>query len=348
MVGSPTANDGAASVVVRSELDLGMPHLGAHALGESEMLKHLGHLRWQSFEQLAGVPTRLVADHQGRRLYATFYHVDIEFPSSAPPHAFRENDRVVWVGDLRAFGRNILDGDFALYRRDDRRAESWGVPDEASRDRFLRAGIPLVRLSNIFIRREAGPTQLQMGQPANVDFSAIPALRDMPSGYARNRRARESGRFFEPPPDARPSPPATVTVELSIDPDRDVNAAGLVYFASFPAFFHVAERHALAALVPDGFPRAFADRRGTLRRRVGLFGNARADDRLRIRAECAVRPDPIQAGAPSGTYGLMWFALRAERCSDGQLVAITTAERVTPLADPDDVARWHACARQIG
>jgi probable biosynthetic protein (TIGR04098 family) len=334
-------------VVVRNELDLGMPHLGSHALGESEMLKHLGHLRWQSFERLTGVPTRLVADHEGRRLYATFYHVDIEFPPSAPPHAFRENDRIVWVGDLAACGRNILDGHFALYRRGDRRAVSWGVPDAASRERFIQAGIPVVRLSNIFITQEAGPGQLRVGQPANADFSGIPELRQPPDGYERNRRARETGRFFGPPPGARPSPPIAVTVELPIDPDRDVNAAGLVYFGNFPAFFHVAERCALAALPMDGLPRAFADGRGTLRRRIGLFSNARADDRLRIRAECAVRPEPVEAGTPSCPYGLMWFTLRVERCSDGRLVAITTAERGTPLADPDDAERWRAYTRQV-
>ena len=335
-------------MVVRSELDLGMPHLGAHGLSESEMLKHLGHLRWQSFERLTGVPTRLVADHQGRRLYATFYYVDIEFPPSAPPHAFGENDRVVWVGGLGVFGRNILDGDFALYRFGDPRVEAWGAPAEASRERFLQGGIPLVRLSNIFITREAGPDQLRMGQPSNVDLSGIPALRDMPAGYERNQRARETGRFFEPPAAARPSPPATTVVELPIDPDRDLNAAGLVYFGSFSALFHVAERRALAALSPDGFPRAFADGRGTLRRRIGFFGNARADDRLRIAAECAVVPEPVQAGHPSRAYGLMWFTLRVERCSDERLVAITTAERVTPLADLGDAERWRACARQIG
>ncbi len=324
-----------------------MPHLGPHGLGESEMLKHLGHLRWQSFERLTGVPTRLVADHQGRRLYATFYHVDIEFPPSAPPHAFRENDRVVWVGGLGVFGRNILDGDFALYRADDPRAESWGVPAEASRECFLRAGIPLVRLSNIFITREAGPDQLRMGQPANVDLSGIPELRDMPSGYERNRRARETGRFFEPPAGARPSSLATATAEVSIDPDRDVNAAGLVYFGSFPAFFHVAERRALATLLPGGFPPSFADRRGTLRRHIGLFSNARANERLRISAECAIVPEPIQADVPPRAHGLMWFTLRVERCSDERLVAITTAERVTPL-DPEDAERWRACARQLG
>jgi probable biosynthetic protein (TIGR04098 family) len=283
-------NHRVSSARVFDELGLGLPHLGPYGLGESEMLKHLGHLRWQTFERITGTPTRCVANHEGERLYATFYHVDIEFPPSLPPHAFRENDRIIWVGDLAACGRNILDGHFALYRQDDHRADSWGAPDASARQRFLEAGIPVVRLSNIFITQEAGPDQLRVGQPANVDFSAIPELPRPPDGYELNRRACETGRFFEPPTGSLSSPCAAITVELPIDPDRDVNAAGLIYFGNFPAFFHGAERHALAALPLGGLPRSFVDRRGTLRRRIGLFANARGDDRLRIHVKCAIQP----------------------------------------------------------
>jgi probable biosynthetic protein (TIGR04098 family) len=224
---------------------------------------------------------------------------------------------------------------------------SWGAPDGSTKERFLRSGIPVVRLANIFIAQEAGPSQLRVGQPANVDFSRIPALPEAPDCYERNRRARETGRYFEPPVGARPSPPARASLEFAIDPDRDVNAAGLVYFGNFPAFFHAAERHALAALPPVGLPRRFVDRRGTLRRRIGLFANASGDDRLRVQLECAIQPEPATAGTPPRSYGLMWFSLRVERCSDGRLVAITTAERCTPLATTDDVGCWRDYAGQM-
>ena len=313
------------------------------------MLKHLGHLRWQSFERLTGVPTRLVADHEGRRLYATFYYVDIEFPPSAPPHAFRENDRVVWVGGLAACGRNILDGDFALYRARRPRAERGGRPTRRRASASSRRESPSSASRTSSSPSEAGPDQLRMGQPANADFSGIPALREPPAGYERNRRARETGRFFEPPAGARPSPPATAAVELPIDPDRDVNAAGLVYFGKLPGRLP-RRRAARARRAADGRPPA------------RLRGRARhppAPDRLlrqrarrrRLRIAGRVRGparSPSRPAPPPGPYGLMWFSLRVERCSDGRLVAITTAERVTPLVDPDDAERWRAYARQVG
>jgi probable biosynthetic protein (TIGR04098 family) len=334
-------------VVVRDEFDLGLPHLGPHALGESPTLKHLGHLRWLSFERFAGVPTARVADSKGRRLYATFYFIDIAFPLSAPANAFRENDRVLVLGDLSAYGRNILDGHFAIYRAGDRRADEWGVPEPASQGRFLEAGIPYIRLSNIFIQQEQGPEKLRIGQPANADFSKIRATREAPEGHERNREAKESGRFFDPPPGSLPRSPQPVTFVHPVDPDRDVNAAGLVYFANFPAFFDVAERRALAALPAGGLPKEFADRRGTLRRRIAFFGNARTDEALRMTVECRVSPEPIQADTPPEPYGSMWFTLRCERASDGGLLAITTADRVTRLSGDADVDRWREYASTL-
>src|SRR5205823_1494998 len=213
--------------------------------------------------------------------YATFYHVDIAFPPSAPPHTFGENDSVVWLGTLGAFGRNILDGRFALHR------VAAGAPEPHVRDdepaaRLLGEGVPVIRLSNIFIAQEAGPDTLRIGQPANVDFTRIRALDTPPDGYDANRLAREHGRFFDAPAESRPVPRVRVTVEHPIDADRDVNAVGLVYFANFPAFFQAAERRALAALPAGGLPGPWVDRRGTLRRRIGVYGNARFDDRLRM------------------------------------------------------------------
>jgi probable biosynthetic protein (TIGR04098 family) len=251
----------------------------------------------------------------------------------------------VWIGDLAACGRNVLDGRFALYRAGDARAGAWGAPDESSRARFVAAGIPVVRLSNIFVTRDVGPDRLRIGQPANADFSRIPDGEAAADGHERNRRARETGRFWDPPPGARASP--AVTAEQAIDPDRDVNGVGLVYFGNFPAFFHVAERHALAALPAGGPGPALAARRGTLRRRIGLFANARADDRLRLRAECAVVPEPVGAGTPARPHGLVWFTVHVERCSDGRSIALTTAERVVPLSGPGEVDRWRACGREL-
>jgi hypothetical protein len=72
---APRAPPTTSEVVVRNEFVIGMPHLGPHPLGQSQNLKHLGHLRWQSFQRLAGAAIHLVADSDRRPVYAAFYHV---------------------------------------------------------------------------------------------------------------------------------------------------------------------------------------------------------------------------------------------------------------------------------
>ncbi|MBI3820309.1 MAG: hypothetical protein HY286_16580 [Planctomycetes bacterium] len=331
--------------VIRDEFDLGLPHLGPFALGDSPLLKHLGHLRWLSFEKKAGVPTSRVADSKGRRLYATFYYIDINYPPAAPANMFRENDRIVVTGDLSARGRNILDGFFAIYRSGDARENEWGVPDPATAQKFIDAGIPYIRLSNIFIQQEQGPEKLRIGQPANADFTHINALSEMPEGNEINRSARERGFFFPPPDGSLPAPPPRLEFVHQVDPDRDVNAAGLVYFANFPTFFEVAERRALAALANGGLPRDFTERRGTLRRQIGFFGNAKSSDAIKMRVQCAVDPEPRRAG--DHHWGLLWFTTEVERSSDQLLIAITTANRVVALNDDAEIARWRAFAASL-
>lgn len=334
--------------VIRDEYDLGLPHLGPAALGDSPLLKHFGHLRWLSFEKLAGVPTAKVADSKGRRLYATFYYIDIAYPETQPANAFRENDRIVVIGDLSARGRNILDGYFAIYRAGDPREQTWAVPEGVDVQRYLDAGIPCIRLSNIFIQQEQGPEKLRIGQPANADFSQIHALSEQPDGNERNREAKENGHFFAPPAGSLPAVPVKLDFEYIVDPDRDVNAAGLVYFANFPAFFEFAERRILGMLPGGGMPKEFIDRRGTLRRQIAFFGNARANDRILLHAKCAISPEPIPATATTPPWGVMWFTVSVERASDQHTIAMTTARRVVSLGGEGDVARWAAFCNTLG
>jgi len=327
----------------RAELELGMPHLGPSALDEAAMLKHLGHLRWSAFETLTGLPMRKVRDADGRRLYATFYHVDMEFPLSTLPHTFREGDRIVWVGALGAFGRNVLDGHFALYRGSDPRNREWGAPDRSRAASFLNAGIPVVRLSNIFIAQQQGPEILRVSQPANADLSVLPALAEPPDGHRANREAEAAGRFFSPREGSAPT--TSTEIAYDIDPDRDVNGVGLVYFANFTSFFERGERAALARVPHGGLPRDIVDRRETRRRVTGFFANAAGDDALRLRVEIALHPEPIRTS--EGALGCFWSTIVAHRNSDARIVAVTTAERVARLESPREEDSWRRHAGHL-
>ena len=66
---------------------------------------------------------------------------------------------------------------------------------------------------------------------------------------------------------------------MSIEPDRDLNGAGLLYFANYPVFLDMAERTVLSKL---GLDQALLDRRSLLHRRSAYLSNASADDTLEV------------------------------------------------------------------
>src|SRR5262245_7419144 len=75
-----------------------------------------------------------------------------------------------------------------------------------------------------------------------------------------------------------------VQQEYGLVPDRDLNGAGLVYFANYPIFFIICERSVLStARLP--LSERLLDRRTLVRRQSAYLNNASSTDTLRIEIE---------------------------------------------------------------
>jgi probable biosynthetic protein (TIGR04098 family) len=219
----------------RASLHIGMPHTQAGGLSEVALLAHAGDLRWRDVGAATGVPASLQRDAEGRAIYASFYFVDLDgFPAGGLA-AYRPDDRIEIVSTLLRFGRSMLDGEHALY--DDGRLPAELPP--------TLPPAPRVRLSNVFVCEGSGPDDLR-----------ITRAREQP----HRRRAGVRGRARLVPLDQGSAPGRPVlrarrrrrgalggarTVVYPINPDRDVNGVGLVYFANYVAFMDFAERRAL-------------------------------------------------------------------------------------------------------
>ena len=107
-----------------------------------------------------------------------------------------------------------------------------------------------------------------------------------------------------------------------LDPDRDANGAGLIYFANFVCFLDYAER---VLLNDRGTPASLVDARSTYWRRIGYFGNAPVTDQLRIavcgRARC------------TDTLVILSFDYRVWRASDGKLILVSSSRKSAELDD---------------
>ncbi|MFM7141751.1 MAG: LnmK family bifunctional acyltransferase/decarboxylase, partial [Alphaproteobacteria bacterium] len=218
--------------------------------------------------------------------------------------AFGPDDRLEIVSEVGRFGRSMMDGWHRLRRLDDPAGE---LADPALPGPFLR-------LSNVLVALGGGADDLRIATPANADIERLPTLPAEPDSYKTVKLARAAGRFVDPPAGAEPLWEGSRRVDYEINPDRVVNGVGLLYFANFVVFTDFAERRLLHA--DERFSRFKIDRRVTVSRRIGYYGNAQPYDRLEIETEAWRLPG-----------GNLLFAHRVFRASDGRLIAVSSVEK---------------------
>jgi len=297
------------TAITNFELELGMPHLGRHNLNENALFKALGADRWRHLEELGRCRSAQIANNEGARLYATFFFVEINCPLSHPLSGFEENQSLVFDGDLCHFGKTHLDGRYTLRQNPD----VW------------------IRMSNVFIHQKAGPSKLAVDFPSNVDFSRIPSLTKEPETVNMCRLARENGAFLEALPGDVSLFEGTREYTYSLDADRDLNGAGLVYFANFICFLDAAERQILRS---HAIPTSFLDKRSTYRRVIGYFGNAEASDSLSIQLRARARDVVNTRGERQVDFG---FDYVLSRESDGKVIIVSSARKVAPVQDAEEM-----------
>lgn len=291
----------------RAMLRLGMPHTQAGGLSEAALLAHVGDRRWIDVGDATGQPAAAHRDADGHDVYASFYFVELDGWPEDGLGAFGPGDDLEIVSTLERFGRSMLDGVHRLYPA--------GILPAMLPETLPSA--PRVRLSNVLVREGRGVDDLRITTPSNARIEDIPATADEPDSYRMVRDARRQGRFREPPSGSRPVWRGVQTVRYAIDPDRDVNGVGLVYFANYVAFMDYAERAAFRAAGP-GPPEAL-DARRTCWRRIGFYGNALRHDALRIEVEAAaLTPDDRR----------LLLHHRVYREGDGRLIAVSSVEKV--------------------
>jgi probable biosynthetic protein (TIGR04098 family) len=279
-------------------LELGMPHLGRSGLNESALLKAIGHDRWMMLEQIGGVRTSDIRDAFDNRLYATYCFVELNLSPERPLSAYDENHLLRFSRNLSHYGRVYLDGAYSL----------------------VDGGPFTMRCTNVFIYQLAGPQQLKMAQPENCDFDAITELESQPESLDFCRAAKEAGTFR--PLDDGGIDLGRMDVQYQLDPDRDANGAGLIYFANFVCFLDFAER---TILNHHRAPQTFIDARSTFWRRMGYFGNAPVTDRLNITIRAKVYSQADRA--------VLGFDYRIRRESDGKLILVSSSRKSATLDD---------------
>jgi probable biosynthetic protein (TIGR04098 family) len=313
------------SGLLYADLEIGMPLTGRNNLAEGPLLQRLGDLRWGHISHLCGVPSKQILDAEGHRLYPTFFYVETAFPRTRPMASFGENDRLKVASDLQRFGASMLDGTFYLLPEDYPESSSLSF-DRV--DTAVAAGMPAVRFSNIFVMQFSGAEWLKKSRPANPGFERIREMPEAPNSYALVKQAEKAGYFSLPPAGFVPMTDGVMKRAYNLVPDRDLNGAGLVYFANYPLFLDVCEREVLAAAdLP--LTDELIDRRTLVRRQSAYLNNASARDVLSVEIEAFVEnPFASQNPAPEMAPIRLFINYNMYRQSDGRLMMVSTAEKV--------------------
>jgi probable biosynthetic protein (TIGR04098 family) len=322
-----------ASGVLYDEIEIGMSLTCLNHLAESPLLKYLGDLRWRHLSALTGVPSKLFADDEGRRLYPSFFYVEVAFPPHSPMAAYGENDRLKIGSTLRRYGGSMLDGHCYLLPSDYTERDAPPFDSTAS---AVEAGVPAARLSNIFVEQYNGSEWLRTARPANPGFKTIPELSPAPESYLAMKRAEKGDPLASPGGAYVPMTDGPVRVEYRLVVDRDFSSTGLVYFANYPVFLDICEREVLgAARLP--LTEGMLDRRTLVGRRSAYLNNASARDTLVVEVEPWLE-DPFAANHPAPEVApvRLFVNYRMYRKSDARLMMVSTAEKLlsgVPLSE---------------
>jgi probable biosynthetic protein (TIGR04098 family) len=312
--------------VLFTDVEVGMPLTGLNNLAETPLLRLAGDLRWRHMSAVCGVQSKNVVDEKGDRLYPTFFYVEVAFPPDRPMATFGENDQFTIVCTLRRYGILMLDGEHFLFPR--HWPENQKLPIALRGQRLTE--VPFVRMSNIFVKQWKGAGWLKKSRPLHPGFQKFCEMQEPPDSYSDYMRIKEGAPFFDVADSFVPITPGEgVDVDYQVIPDRDLNGAGLIYFANYPTFLDIAERQMLANENDFGFVEELINRRTLLHRKTAYFSNATSNESLRINVKAWIE-SPFRTNTPDPALApiRLVFQFEMHRRSDNRLMLRSSATKI--------------------
>jgi len=308
------------------DVEVGIHHMGRNNLSETPLMMLLGDMRWSHLYQFTGVPSKQLVDETNDRLYATFFYLWMKFPRETPMASFGENDRLTIVNTLNSYGNSVMDGYSFFYPASWPREKK--IPLKNGRQ-AEEIGIPYIRSSNIFVKMLQGASWLKKSRPSQPGVDNIPKIAEVPDSYPILKKASQEGNFGPPPEHFSLITPETLQIEYQIEPDRDLNGVGLLYFANYCMIQDIAERRLLAdkPLIP--ICHDLLDARTVVSRQSAYLANAHQSDSIFVSIDAWLE-NPFLSGHPAPEMAPIRLFMNYEmvRRSDGRKMLVSSAEKV--------------------
>jgi len=250
----------------------------------------LGDWTWETVSELCDVNAFDARNAAGSPTYLSFYYFHIRASRDLHIHGLTFGDRLEVTSRAFDFGSESI---LVLHQ-----VRPEGVRDPIDPDRFYRFDDPkcvYVENFNRWITRSTPGSNegLVTSSPAGFRHDHLPRLPAAYSPRLAYHGARSTGTFLDgplvdgSPPGREPLAPP-LDLEYAVDPARDLNGVGLLYFASYFSIIDWALLQLWLRLGRD--VRDFLGR-VVLDQRVCFLGNADAGSVLRIAVESWRKPE---------------------------------------------------------
>ena len=310
-------------------LQLDPRHTGANHLSEVALLQHAGALQWRAIARRTGMRMRDLRADGGRPVYASFYYAWMRFPINRPISSHRIDDRLGFSTSIQLFGDTMVDGVHRLWTEQEL---AGGEPNVASAPPDVgcstKGGGAWIRMSNVFVAKKEGPAKLEVCSPSNLSPQRFSRSAERFDTYHKIKKVRAQ-LVFPASGNRKSVPLGECIAQIPINPDRDINGVGLVYFANYVTFLDSAERTLLGRLVDTQGARLDVGTRSLVEREIAYYANAQADDVVEVKVTASRlerRPED-----PPRTV-LVRFDYCAHRCSDGRLLCVSAAKKLVSAA----------------
>ncbi|MDW5327471.1 LnmK family bifunctional acyltransferase/decarboxylase [Plantactinospora sp. KLBMP9567] len=239
--------------------------------GGSLIFGRIGDWTWESVAATCRTNVHSARTAGGRPAYLSFYYYRVRGGKVVHPHGLTFGDELEVTSQVFQFGSSsaltlhrLAPAGLGLNNTFLDPAEVYETPHPdcmyaENLNRWVARSLP---------DSNRGLTETA---PPDFDFVDLPRLPNQFSPRTPVGRAREAGSFCFPPPPGFTIAGDELTFEYPLDVARDINGAGLIYFASYFSIFDTALMRLWHTL--NRSERLFLQRR-VIDQKMGYFGNA--------------------------------------------------------------------------
>jgi probable biosynthetic protein (TIGR04098 family) len=305
-------------------------------LSEIELLKWLGAFQWESISKALGRPASQITNDQGERLYASFTDIELHFGEGHSQETFGEDVTLHVANNIRFYAKKFVEGLSVIHTSPISPKQLVAIE---SRQDLATSKFSWVSMTNAFITPEGNNTRLKVFAPDGANDLELPCLSEPPTGITEQTRVQSGAELISLADitntmsiSPRRIPPSqTEPVVYNIVPENDLNGAGLVYFARYPAIMNYGERMFLSEHVEPPISTHLISLLSTQHRRVLFFANATPEDRVEVRTIAKLIgpnefPKPVK-NSPYRSPLQLLLHIDLHRASDKVLMASSIARK---------------------